>query len=197
LTVDNDGQSAPSGRAVLTAARVTGAPIADRHGGSRMRSDVLRATLAAAAGTAAVAVAGVPQAADSAPGCAVVPSPDDEAAVVSMTNATRRSRDRARLRRDDSIGDAARRWSVRMARTGALVHSELGWSRGRRAGENIAYAGTARDAYRAMLGSPPHRRNILGRAWRFVGIGVVRRCDGVRYVTMNLMAPPSIRLQPS
>jgi len=160
-----------------------------------MRSDVLRATLAAAAaGTAALAVAVVPQAAESAPGCPVVAAPDAEAAIATMTNATRAARDLPRLRRDDHIGDAARRWSVRMADTGAFVHSDLGWSRGRRAGENIAYSGTARGAYEAWLDSPPHRRNLLGPRWRFVGIGAAERCDGVTYFTMNLMAGPPIRL---
>jgi uncharacterized protein YkwD len=161
-----------------------------------MRSVAPRAAaLAAAVAGAAVAVTVAPQGADSAPGCPVVPSPADEASIVAMTNSTRTSLDAARVRRDDHIADAARRWSVRMANTGAFVHSELGWARGRRAGENIAAASTARAAYRAMLDSPPHRRNILGRGWRFVGIGVAVRCDGMRYVTMNLMAPPSIRLQ--
>lgn len=61
-------------------------------------------------------------------------SPADEAAIVTMTDATRRSHAEVRLRRDDHIGDAAPRWSVRMANTGAFVHSKLGWSRARRTG---------------------------------------------------------------
>jgi uncharacterized protein YkwD len=158
-----------------------------------MRSVALRAALSAAIVGPIAALA--PQQADAAPGCPVVPAPDEEASIVAMTNVTRARRDEARLRRDDHIGDAARRWSLRMANTGAFVHSELGWARGRRAGENIAAASTARGAYQAMLNSPPHRRNILRDAWRFVGIGVAVRCDGMRFVTMNLMAAPHIRLQ--
>jgi uncharacterized protein YkwD len=155
-----------------------------------LRSVAARAALAAAIVGPAAALLPATGAAQS---CPVVAAPEEEASIIAMTNATRASRDAARVRRDDHIGDAARRWSVRIATTGAFVHSELGWARGRRAGENIAAASTARGAYQAMLDSPPHRRNILRGGWRFVGIGVAVRCDGMRYVTMNLMAPPSIR----
>jgi uncharacterized protein YkwD len=158
-----------------------------------MRAHALRAALAAAIIGPAAAV--LPTSAVAAPGCAVDAAPAAEASITAMTNATRGSRGLVKLRRDDFIGDAARSWSARMGRTGAFEHSTLSWRRGRNAGENIAQAPSAGSAYQGLLDSPPHRENILERAWRFVGIGAVR-CDGTLFVTMNLMAPPGIRPQP-
>ena len=86
----------------------------------------------------------------------------------------------------DEIRAAGRRWSVRMATTGEFEHSRLGWAGDRPAGENISIAPTARGNFVAQLNSPPHRRNLLARAWRFVGVGAAR-CDGAIFVTVNLM----------
>jgi uncharacterized protein YkwD len=52
-------------------------------------------------------------------------------------------------------------------------------------------AANARTAFRAMLASPPHRRNLLDREWRFSGVGAARDCSGTVFFTVNLMAPPS------
>jgi uncharacterized protein YkwD len=158
-----------------------------------MRSFALRTALAAAAVIPAAAL--VPTSAVAAPGCVVDAAPAAESTITAKTNATRASQGLVRLRRDDYIGDAARSWSARMARTGAFEHSTMSWRRGRNAGENIAQAQSAGSAYQGLLDSPSHRENILVRAWRFVGIGAVR-CDGTLFVTMNLMAPPGIRPQP-
>ena len=155
-----------------------------------MRSVAIRAGLAVA--TAAPVLAGGSHVAAAAPGCPVAPSPAGEAVMVAMTKATRASHGAATLRRDDAIADAARRWSMRMARTGDFAHSTLSWTQGRSGGQNIAVAPTVQAAYRLMLGSRPHRRNLLTRAWRFIGVGVAVRCDGARFVTINLMAPPPI-----
>ena len=99
--------------------------------------------------------------------------------IVDKTNALRRSKGIPELERHWPIKTAARKWSLRMARTGDFEHSNLGWSRGRRAGENIAMAPTGAGAFRAMLNSPPHRRNLLNRTWRLRGIGVAAGCDGM------------------
>ena len=158
-----------------------------------MRSFALRTILAAAVVCPAAALAPTP--AGAAPGCAVEPAPRAEASIIAMTNATRASKGRITLRRDDHIADAARSWSARMARSGIFEHSPLTWRRGRNAAENIAQASSAGAAYKALVDSPPHRENILERGWRFVGIGAVR-CDGTLFVAMNLMAAPGIRPEP-
>jgi len=37
------------------------------------------------------------------------------------------------------------------------------------------------------MASPHHRRALLSPAWRVVGIGVARACDGNLVVTQDLM----------
>ena len=60
---------------------------------------------------------------------------------------------------------------------------------GRAGGQNIAMAPSAAIAFRTMLNSPPHRRNMLASAWRFGGVGAARGCDGQIYFTVNFLAP--------
>jgi uncharacterized protein YkwD len=106
-----------------------------------------------------------------------------------MINGIRSAKGIRKVEHDDDIRLAGRRWSLRMARTGAFEHTGLEWAGGRPAGENIAMAPTARRAFQLQLDSPPHRRNLLKRAWRSVGVGVAARCDGMLFVTVNLTTP--------
>ncbi len=139
------------------------------------------ATLATVLPTSTQATAQAP------PGCAVTPAPDAETAIAGMINGARAARDLPRVRMHDAIRAAGRRWSVRMARTGDFRHTGLEWAGARSAGENISMAPTARANFVAQMNSPPHRRNLLTRAWRLVGVGAAERCDGALYVTVNLM----------
>ena len=154
-----------------------------------MRSGSLRTVLAAAIVGPVAALAPQSAQAQVSPTCEPEVAPAAEDVIIDRTNALRRSQGIPELDRHWPIKTAARKWSLRMARTGVFEHSNLGWSRGRRAGENIAMAPTGAGAFRAMLNSPPHRRNLLNRTWRLKGIGVVARCDGMLLVTVNLMAP--------
>lgn len=43
----------------------------------------------------------------------------------------------------------------------------------RRVGENLAYAADVRTAHANLMASPPHRRNILSRAYGRIGVGVL------------------------
>lgn len=43
----------------------------------------------------------------------------------------------------------------------------------RRVGENLAYAADVYTAHRSLMASPPHRRNILSRAYGRIGVGVL------------------------
>jgi uncharacterized protein YkwD len=117
----------------------------------------------------------------------VTPAPGAETAIGGMINSARAARGLPRVRMHDAIRAAGRRWSVRMARTGDFRHTRLEWARGRAGGENISIAPTARGNFVAQMNSPPHRRNLLTRAWRLVGVGAAERCDGALYVTVNLM----------
>ena len=50
-------------------------------------------------------------------------------------------------------------------------------------------ASSAGVAFQAMLASPGHRQNLLTPSWRYTGVGVAARCDGMLFFTINLMAP--------
>ena len=61
----------------------------------------------------------------------------------------------------------------------------------RRTGEAIAFASTARAIVAAWMASPPHRRLLLSRSFRVIGVGVVRGSfDSYRvlYATADLGA---------
>jgi uncharacterized protein YkwD len=145
--------------------------------------------------SAAVALAAAaPGAAGAAPSCPVALSPADESALTAMVNQTRKARGVAKVKKDRELVVAGRRKSIAMAKGGAFSHSaggKLPWARGRAAGQNIAMASSAAAAFQAMLASPGHRRNLLYRDWRFTGVGAAMRCDGMVFVTINLMAPPA------
>ena len=77
-----------------------------------------------------------------------------------------------------------------MAGGGAFSHaSGMSWAAGHAAGQNIAMAPSAAIAFRAMLNSPPHRRNMLAPGWRFGGVGAARDCTGEIFFTVNFLAP--------
>jgi uncharacterized protein YkwD len=145
-----------------------------------------RALGAATAAAVAALLPAVAPATAQTPGCAVSPSPGDETAIAGMVNAARASRGLPQVRMHDAIRGAGRRWSMRMATTGRFEHSSLAWAGGRPGGENISMAPTARGNFVAQMNSPPHRRNLLTRAWRLIGVGAAR-CDGALFVTVNLM----------
>ena len=53
-----------------------------------------------------------------------------------------------------------------------------GWS----AGENLYWEGPSTTAKRVVTGwmnSPPHRKNMLNRSWRYLGVGGVRVRNGI------------------
>jgi uncharacterized protein YkwD len=61
----------------------------------------------------------------------------------------------------------------------------------RRTGEAIAFAATARALVKSWMASPPHRRLLLSRSFRVVGVGVARgsyQSYRVLYATADLGA---------
>jgi uncharacterized protein YkwD len=61
----------------------------------------------------------------------------------------------------------------------------------RRTGEAIAFAASARALVRAWMASPPHRRLLLSRSFRMIGVGVARGSYSsyrVLYATADLGA---------
>jgi uncharacterized protein YkwD len=88
-------------------------------------------------------------------------------ATLCLINAERRSRGLRRLRASARLSKAARR------------HSRTGYLRGAKdwlVGENLAWGtrarGTAREILRVWMTSPSHRRVLLTRSFRDVGVGV-------------------------
>ena len=112
--------------------------------------------------------------------------------VTAEINVVRRSYGRSRLARSGALTRAGREHARELALAGYFSHD---WSDGtpfgswirrfyppagaRRwsAGENLAWstaAVTAQEAVEMWLASPEHRRILLSRTWRQVGLGVVR-----------------------
>ena len=152
----------------------------------------LVAPRAAVVAAVALAAAALPAAAAAASDCPASLSPADESSLTAMINQTRAAEGVATVKRDDVLTTVGRRKSMAMAKGAAFAHSTSGklpWAKGRAAGQNIAMASSAAAAFQAMLESPGHRANILGRSWRFTGVGAAIRCDGMVFFTINLMAP--------
>lgn len=115
-------------------------------------------------------------------------------ATLCLLNVERRARGRVRLRANGQLAKAARRYSATMVRQGFFDHvSPSGSTLGSRIragtsylegpvsrwslGENLAWGSrelaTPKQIVRSWMRSPGHKRNILDRRFRHVGIGVV------------------------
>lgn len=106
-------------------------------------------------------------------------------------NYARVIRDVKYFRWSDSLSRKAERHSQEMARRGYIYHSSClscqfsgyNWSVG---GENVGVGASMKSLHRAFMDSAPHRRNILYRSYKHVGIGVVRS-GGRMWVTVLFM----------
>ena len=125
-----------------------------------------RRIAAIGATVAGLIAAALPSIGTAAPACAPSVSPSDELKLAKLINAQRRA---------VPVPVVTRLAELRRA--------------GRAGGQNIAMAPSAAIAFRTMLKSPPHRRNMLDSAWRFGGIGAARACSGQIYFTVNFLAP--------
>lgn len=120
---------------------------------------------------------------------AACPSPEP-AAVSAIAQAIAHARSSAHLDGLRPLAPITRPagWnSMRMATAGHLRHDDLRWAGGNPAAQNVGAATTPREAVSAMLGSAPHRRNLLDSRFRALGVGAVRTCDGRLMVTVNLL----------
>lgn len=114
-----------------------------------------------------------------------------ERAVLAEVNALRTSKGLAPLRWSPQLASAARAHSEAMARRGFFSHSSRDgaafWKRVQRyygsrgygywsVGENLLWSSPdvdAKGALRMWLNSPPHRKTLLTREWREIGLGAV------------------------
>ena len=109
--------------------------------------------------------------------------------VFRATNASRAGSRMPKLQLNRAMSQIARRHSLAMARAGTLFHTTdvsvyLGGIQWHAWGENVGYTpGDVASLQRAFMNSPPHRENILNRAFQRVAIGAVR-VDGTLWVTV-------------
>jgi len=105
------------------------------------------------------------------------------------TNDSRGRFDLPKLRLNRELSAVARRHSLAMARSGELFHTGdvdvylhgIEWHAW---GENVGFTpGNVESMEQAFMNSPPHRGNILNRAFRQVAIGSVR-VDSTLWVTV-------------
>jgi uncharacterized protein YkwD len=104
----------------------------------------------------------------------------------AVTNHKRVDHDLRRLQKGPCVQRFAERQARRMARRERLYHQDLDVVMRRcnlsTAGENVAYGyPTGRRVVRAWMRSDGHRRNILDRRFRLLGMAAARDDDGTVY----------------
>jgi uncharacterized protein YkwD len=123
-----------------------------------------------------------------------------EAGLVRYINAARKKAGIAPVKVTPGTTDVARRWARYMAAKKVLKHNpnfasqlrKAGSTRWTRVTENVGYASACniKQLFDAYMKSPGHRKNILDRNVRVIGIGSVDTTArawpcGVLYNTMN------------
>ena len=93
------------------------------------------------------------------------------------------------------VTEIAAGWSAAMARAAHLSHNDAYFTQETRSrldarmlGENVARNSSVDGAHRALMGSPPHRANILDGRFLVIGIGAELR-DGSWWVTQDFVQP--------
>jgi uncharacterized protein YkwD len=116
---------------------------------------------------------------------------DPRAALYAMVNAARVSEQRAPLARDARLETLAQEHADAMRHARKTAHDTGDGDLNQRleraglelsAGENVAHAGRATLAQRALWASPSHRENLLFQGFDVVGIGVAPDADGTLWV---------------
>jgi uncharacterized protein YkwD len=128
-----------------------------------------------------------------------------EARMLKLVNASRGRAGLPGLRLAPGYTDVARRWSHAMAARHALVHNPRlvanvrvsGGATWRAVGENVAFGYSADVVFQMYMRSPPHRSNILGRTYRYIGVGWVETGAGPGYTTLVFSNSYSARYGPS
>ena len=96
-----------------------------------------------------------------------------------LVNKARRNHGLRPLRMNGELSKTALHHSARMAASNTVFHTSNLYDTVRRYrpsrwGENVGMAGTVLRLHRAFMASADHRANILGKAYRKVGVGLVR-----------------------
>ena len=116
---------------------------------------------------------------------------EPRAALYAMVNAARASESVAALVRDARLEELATEHAEAMRGARKTAHDTGEGDLNRRlervglelsAGENVAHAGSAALAQRALWASPSHRENLLFQGFNVLGIGVAPDADGTLWV---------------
>ena len=116
---------------------------------------------------------------------------EPRAALYALVNAARASERSAPLTRDPRLEALAQEHAEAMRRARKTAHDTGDGDLNQRleraglelsAGENVAHAGNAVLAQRALWASPSHRENLLFQGFDAVGIGVAADADGTLWV---------------
>ena len=125
---------------------------------------------------------------------------DDEAALVCIVNQARAAIGLRELRPHPLLTDAAGRYARRMAREGFFAHldpeghgpaervlasgygsrrSDRSWKAGEALGQASGALAGPRVLVFSWLASPGHRRILLGRGFKHVGVGIAERAPAL------------------
>ena len=116
---------------------------------------------------------------------------DPRSALYRMVNAARTAEGLAPLARDERLETLAQAHAEAMRRARKTAHDVGDGDLNRRleqlgleleAGENVAHAGSATLAQRALWASPSHRENLLFPSFNLIGVGVAVDPDGTLWV---------------
>lgn len=116
---------------------------------------------------------------------------EEEARLVSLTNAFRRQLGLSPLSVQPGLTAKARDWAARMAEDGRIRHSDLtagvtAHSLG--AAENVGCDVSVDAQHRAFVTSPVHRENLSEPRYTHIGVGLAHRPDGQLYAAEVFMA---------
>ncbi|MCD9198096.1 CAP domain-containing protein [Aeromicrobium wangtongii] len=109
-----------------------------------------------------------------------------ESDVVKKTNAERTKRDLKKLKASSCVDRYAEAHARRQAKAKRMFHQDIRVVLKKchlsRVGENVAYGYTSvKSVTKAWMKSPGHRRNILTKSYRYIGVGAAKDSSGRWY----------------
>ena len=106
--------------------------------------------------------------------------------MAKKVNKSRAKNGKSKLVLDPHLSKVARNHTRAMAGSGTLEHStNLGSkvTRWKSLGENVGYGSSVKHLHKMFMNSDGHRANILTSAFRYVGIGTIRK-NGYMWTTV-------------
>jgi uncharacterized protein YkwD len=111
---------------------------------------------------------------------------DADNKMAKRVNKSRSNSGKRKLTLDPHLSKVARKHTRSMAGSGNLVHTNnLGGkvTHWKSLGENVGYGGGVKQLHKMFMNSDGHRANILKSAFRYVGVGTIRK-NGYMWTTV-------------